>query len=211
MCWLLQSCGLAGCFSGLPWANSHTRSGLYVGLEPSSELGRLKELGLALLVHCHYPRDVTGLLQKGRHVQRQRRQKLQSFLRSQGGRHTTFCFYFYHTLLVKASHKENHTQRCRRKAHVLMTEGNITLQVGGILGREESEPSRGYRLATNYSYSYRPQNMLFPPQPKSYLIETVFSLGSQDFVPSLQTDKAALGPGTHKLKHKLSDITHTTR
>lgn len=94
-----------------------------------------------------------------------------------------------------------------------MTEGNITLQVGGILGREESELSRGYPLATNYSYSSRPQNMLFPSQdqPKSHLMETVFGLGSQDFVPSLQTDKAALGAGTHKLKHKLSDITHNTR
>lgn len=108
--------------------------------------------------------------------------KAANFLRSQGGRHTTFCFYFYHTLLVKASHKENHTQRCRRKAHALMTGGNITLQVGGILGREESESSRGYPLAANYSYSSRPQNMLFPSQDqaKSYLIETVFSLGSQD-------------------------------
>lgn len=63
-----------------------------------------------------------------------------------------------------------------------MTDGNITLQVGGILGREASESSRAYLLAANYSYSSRPQNMLFPSQdqPKSYLIETVFSLGSQD-------------------------------
>ena len=41
---------LAGCFSSLPWANSHTCSGLNVGLEPSSELGRLRELGLAVII-----------------------------------------------------------------------------------------------------------------------------------------------------------------
>ena len=52
---------------------------------------------------------------------------------------------------------------------------------GGTLGREGSESSRGFPLAASYSYSSLPQNILFPSQdqPKSYLVETVFSLGSQ--------------------------------
>ena len=146
------------------------------------------------------PSDVTGL-QKGRQVQ-VAKAKAAKLLEISGwmphnlpfplcGCHTTFHFHFVDVTQPSVSTftvlcwSNQVTRKIMLKGvgEKLMPDdrGQHHNASGGTLGREGSESSRGFPLAASYSYSSLPQNILFlsQDQPKSYLVETVFSLGSQ--------------------------------
>lgn len=82
-----------------------------------------------------YQRDDMIFLTRWQQIQRQWRQKQPSLL-SLG---LVVTHHFCPTLLFKASHKHNWIQWYRKKAHLLITEGNVTLQSGMNTRRKNFE------------------------------------------------------------------------